>query len=1510
MQLVLIRKKEIKKKVLPQKISGQHQIYLDDQGSTSPLLSVSAYKGRWIIKENNKIEFLDGVSYDSSGHREIILKENDFYPFVHKQSGEKMIILVEPIGRGRGEFIAYNVPSDGVIKIGYSKDNHICFRDDLLSETIGATINYTPDGRITIKDNDSINGTYLNGKSIVCCEAKYGDELYLAGLRVILGRGFVSVNDPDGNVYVALSKRQGPVYTPGEEDDEYSEEKNTFSSAPRYKRTVTTKKVRIENPPNHEDKENMPWAVVMGPSITMAFGSVFSSVFTVQNVMQSNGDISSALPTLVMSVCMVLGTIIWPVFAKRFEKRARKAKEQREKREYLSFLDRLRNDINDEIKRQETIKRENNPSIDECISRIKEEKMTLWERSPVHDDFLEVMIGTGDVPMDIDIEFTEKSAIEKVSETYDAMYELAYAERNLKNVPVTIPFSDNSIVGLIGDRDRVISIAKALLIELTALHNYDDLKIIFIYNEAERKIWDFVKWIPHVWNNDKTVRYIANDVDEAKELSNIISNIRAVNENNKSNSESTTHYVIVAADRVLAEKIQALKEFVQNPSIADNISVLALYDERKYLPKSCSTICSVEEGGVYISDYNSITDEPQLIKEAVVYDKDPEDIFVKMANIELDIVSASKMLPTSLTYLDMFEAGKPEHLDVLTLWEESDSVRTLAAPIGIDADGYPIKLDIHEKAHGPHGLIAGMTGSGKSEFIISYIAALSCYYSPEEIAFVLIDFKGGGMADVFKKLPHLAGSITNLDGNELQRSFIAIESELEKRQTLFKEISEKKKISNIDIYKYQKLRREDKSLNPLPHLIIISDEFAELKQQHSDFMEQLIRIARIGRSLGVHLILATQKPDGVVDDQIKSNIKFKICLKVQDKADSQSVIGRPDATLITNAGRFYLQVGYNEIFEYGQSPWSGAPYYPADQYQGKKDKQIYVLSEQGRVIYTITPPRPPRPSDVPEKQIDALVEHLSNLANDKGCVCEKLWLEPLASYEEKDRKNLQGESLEDSSFVLNPYVGMYDDLKNRRHIPLTVPLTETGNAAVFGIAGSGMLDFLNRFVYSLLEKHTPEEVNLYAIDCDTGALAAFSEAPHFRSVALLGELEKYSDIVDELLNELAERKELFRRYGGDYQNYVKNSGSTVPNLVLIIDNFGVFREEFYGGCDNVIKLVREGKKYGIFVLVTSMGTDGMGYTTRQFFGNVYCLQQNNQDGYFDIIGRTGGIYPAKNKGRGIFKKDDSVYEFQVDAIFTDRDNVYEAVEEFCRDKITEYGILDNKLKSLPEIVLPEYFEELGYEIKLRKMPVGIDQRSKEVICLDLGAEKITAFVYDNENRSCADAFYDMLAATGEIRYVITPDAAEDVISKCIEEIESIVSDRAGEGLAALNRGDPLPDFEHVYTVVRDYYKLLEMLSSEDIGRLNELIVGITNNYHIHFILIDDVESFYEVEAKENLGNALPFVNGVNVDSGHRGAKYFKDWENFAEPCEKMYGTVVIDDVRRSGKIVAKEEKIK
>lgn len=226
-------------------------------------------------------------------------------------------------------------------------------------------------------------------------------------------------------------------------------------------------------------------------------------------------------------------------------------------------------------------------------------------------------------------------------------------------------------------------------------------------------------------------------------------------------------------------------------------------------------------------------------------------------------------------------------------------------------------------------MAAGTTGSGKSEIIQSYILSLAVNFHPYEVSFLLIDYKGGGMANLFKDLPHLLGAITNLDGAQSMRALASIKAELQRRQRLFGEHD----VNHIN--HYQKLYKLGEAEEPMPHLFLISDEFAELKAEQPEFMKELVSTARIGRLLGIHLILATQKPSGVVDDQIWSNSKFKLALKVQDASDSNEILKTPDAAEITLPGRAYLQVGNNEIYELFQSAWSGADYTA-----GRREKEL------------------------------------------------------------------------------------------------------------------------------------------------------------------------------------------------------------------------------------------------------------------------------------------------------------------------------------------------------------------------------------------------------------------------------------------------------------------------------------------------------------------------------------------------------------------------------------------
>lgn len=1524
LQLYLLRKNELRMTILPARVSGQYSVeYTTEGGNVMPLVRINARDDKWFIVENKSVQISGSYKVVRDGYGEFELKENSMF-YLRKDNKENMILMIEPESANRKRYQLYKIPAGGMIDVGQAEYNQVQFLNQYINENRHLRICYNGELPECVKsceeevNSERNNPSYINNKKIEGeVPAKVGDVVFLFGMKIVLGKGFIAVNDPDGLSRVHLQKKDVDLFVPVALDEEQSEIFESFSSAPRERKEFVHRSFKIENPPEGLNEEETPWIVMLGPSLTMAMGSVFSSVITINNIVASSGSINSALPSLVTSIVMVLGSAVWPIVGRRVQHRSHVRRAVIASDDYEDYLKKLQTEIEAAVELQKDILKENNPLLTECINTILNESGNLWERSQRHKDFLDVMIGSGDVPLDADFSYPERGYHSEISQSAKDMYNLVAKQHVVKDVPISLPLKDAGIVGIVGDRSDVVSFTKALLVELTAMHNYEDLKIIFIYNEKEREIWEFVKWIPHLWNDERTVRYLANDPDEVKVLSDYISNLRSVQQHNSGKKNEGPYYLIFAADKTLAERAQAIKELYQSPEDY-NMTMVALYDERQYLPKACSYVIDLihdserrrnpdkyKNVAATLADYNDITGNRIICKERIKLDENPEDIFIKMANIHLDSPTSSKQLPSQYTFMEMFEVGKPEHLDMLRRWRENSAVDTLAAPIGIDADGYYINLDVHEKAHGPHGVIAGMTGSGKSEFIISYIASLAINYSPEDVAFVLIDFKGGGMADIFKNLPHTAGLITNLDGNELRRSFLAIEHELEKRQKLFKEISEQKKISNIDIYKYQKLRREDKSLKALPHLILISDEFAELKQQHADFMGQLIRIARIGRSLGVHLILATQKPDGVVDDQIKSNIRFKVCLKVQDKSDSQGMIGRPDATLITNAGRFYFQVGNDEVFEYGQSPWSGALYEPMDHVQKNVCDYIEVLNEQGFVICRETVPKGKRPANVPEKQIDALVEFINEVATQNDLFAENLWLSPLEAPKDEKKKTTVYET-DIIPFVLNPTIGKYDDLLEQNHLDLTVPFSTQGNALLYGASGSGKLEFVNRTLVSIMENHSPEEVQFFLCDYDSGSLAAFEDSAYTDTFVGAGDRTAVEEMLDGLVYEMIDRREQMRRFGGDFQTFIKSSAKKLPNILLVIHNFQNLSDTDPEARQKIIQIAREGTKYGLYLLMTGTSANSIPYSMQPLFKNVYTLRQNADDQYREIVGKTEGIVPEQYKGRGLVRANGTVCEFQTQLVFEDADNVYEAIQRFCMEIEAKW----NKSKpniNLESSVTNTVVEEcettvqsseaqvdliLDAEYRLDAVPVGVDEKNN-IKTYDITGTTSTIIVYENarnnQKLSVVEAIKASLPPNGT---VILLNADNENVSDKVDELWSEMQERGRQGVATKNAGLPIPDYDSILILVDNPSEITE--TADEITRVHlvSMITKLTPAYHMYFVISENQKNINSLIQGKCLGLLFPVADGMLFSTDKGVHVLFDDTVEFKTTARSPYGYIV------------------
>lgn len=1483
MKLTLLSFKEITSLVLPEKIVGQYKLRgrnekgrLVDTVSIEAVRSADGGNNQWIAKSNRRFVI---TKKDNDGNKTIMqsvpLALLELYHIQRADGTLNFTLFAEPVTADRTQYKGYILNrQNAVLTIGRNENNNICFSNKFTSGNHAELV--FSNGAVYIKDAGSTNNTYVNDHAVKQAQLATGDVIYIMGLKIIVTPSKIFINDPDDNVRVntdALREFHAPSYNEDPSADEFEEPGTEyFLRAPKFTKEINVREIKIDPPPSNQNNDDMPMAMVIGPSLTMGMASIASGIFSAVSAAE-RGSVASAIPSLVMCLSMLLGTLMWPFITKSYQKKLKIQKEQRRQENYTKYLDKLEKIVADETDNQKKLLCGTDYSDSACAERVLSAVPRIWERTPKHSVFLQIGLGIGRLPLKVDIKYSERKFALEQDNLTEMMYSFGEKKRFVENVPICLSLTEHYISGIYGEKSVLQSYVRWLILQIVSMHSYDEVKLVLLYDESQAECCSFARWLPHTMNNERTTRYIATNSDEVKLLS---ADLDSIIEYRKSLSDSKLedeelYYVILCLDKELASKAECVRRVLEHK---DNIkfSVISIFEKFGNLPKECTAVIHADNGaGTLTCSSGSNVDKTDFRYETA-QNIDIQKITDVLANAVVDISGTDFTLPKRYTFFEMLDIGMIEHLNLAENWSANDPTKSLAAVVGIDRYGEPFKLDLHERAHGPHGLVAGMTGSGKSEFIISYILSMAVSFHPYEAAFILIDYKGGGMAKSFENIPHTAGVITNLDGNGIKRSLSSMRSELHRRERIFRDTSAAYNVSNIDIYKYQKLYREGKVSEPLPHLFIISDEFAELKKEQPDFMTELTSTARVGRSLGVHLILATQKPGGVVDDQIRSNSRFKVCLKVQDGSDSQEMLGRPDAAALVETGRFYLQVGYNEIFELGQSAWAGAPYYPSQRVIKDRDDGVSIINTNGRVIAEANTNRFAAFVD-PPKQLDVITNYIAKYCETENIKRWKMWLDPIPEHIYVDELAAKyGGSV--GKFELAPVVGELDDPAHQSQGILRVPITDEGNVIVYGSAGSGKAMFVESIIYSLMREHTPDEVNIYIMDLGAETFTAFTESPFVGDVMLSYETEKINNLIKLMMGRIERRKKLLSQFGGTLAQYNAQAQRAEPNIVVIIDNFAAFNELFEERLGDINYLTREGTKYGIYFVITCTGVNNVRFSMLQNFKLLYCLQMNNTDDYSSVVGKTEGLLPEKFKGRGIFRRDkDSVLEFQTAAV-TKGETPYSAIRAFCK-KLSEIYPGKNAVgvPILPDKVTEQLLAAYVKPGDLSDIPVGIEKNSLAVSYYDFSPVVTLALSENREWLSFSSQLAVMIAKKCCVKtIVISPDGRADSeteeirfcsdtksCGQAIYDIFTTICARNNEYKTLTRSGQQPKTYEPLFVVIHSPDMLKNILTDfepsgeqkivEDINThgglfasFQKVLVKCAAEYNVHILICENIRS--------------------------------------------------------------------
>lgn len=1051
----------------------------------------------------------------------------------------------------------------GIVHIGRSSTQELCLKSAGIS--LCHALLQAKDTEWELVDQASTNGCYVNGDRITRHTVVPGDVIYLGNVMLLMGKDSIFVPEQIADTRLSEISYCKTVI----------EEKEAGTAICLTPEPVQKLTMEIELPLAKGTQENLPAIFVLGPSITMGLSSTAMGLFSFWLAAERKQDLLSVVPTLLMSLSMALGTILWPLLSKRYERKQQRRKEEKRCYVYSCYLLEVKQRIQQAMQEETAYLQHWYPPVSKlCVDFLAQKPYRL--RCVNHADWLHVVLGQGSCPAGIHLQFPYVSSMTQ-DVLLDKLHGLQAGQFRLENVPIVADLRECQSLCLEGERSVCIDTLLNILLQLVIQQPEKETRICIAADKAlisREKLF----CLPHLFVDRQ--RLLVWDETSAGRCRRLLE--------------------AVVDDEGIKDVIVCILE----PCLTDSLQLPA--HEKIHQLRWSDTLNNAADLQLQINGRS--VRWPQRHADFTIdtcTERQRRAAFVQRSAYPKDSARGKKML----SFLKLFHCHSVEELQIASRYQGSDAAKSLRVIIGQSADGGELYLDAHEHSHGPHGLLAGMTGSGKSECLLTYLLSLAVTFSCQDVSFLLIDFKGGTMANALAKLPHTAGIITNLDKGILMRCMCAIEGELTRRQQQLADTGERYGISSMDIDKYMQLRKQHPSLTAMPHLFLVADEFAELKQLFPAVLDHLRQCARIGRSLGIHLLLATQKPFGVVDEQIWSNARFRLCLKVADRNDSMDMLKKDSAVHLQHPGQLFLQVGHDEVFVQGQSAWTQAPYDPC----GKEASDLYLsyYDSDGNMQDL-----PMAGGTVAKTELEAVCDALCAISTERAA---PLWMPPL-------KPNLQQEELPAKETALT--LGLLDDLAHQQQIPFSMSVWDGRNLAVCGMVGSGKSMFVETLIQSCLVK---SENILYLFDFDKPLFMKYAQYQQVAAVFQREDAEGIQSFFSFMRRMIKQRRAQRSEQG----------------ILCILHNYEVFHELYQELEEELLYLLREGKKYGIVCCITTAVLQQIPMRIQACLEDWYALQCAQHEDYSYLFSCEQSCIPLTQPGCGLMKYNDTLCMFQI-----------------------------------------------------------------------------------------------------------------------------------------------------------------------------------------------------------------------------------------------------------------------
>jgi S-DNA-T family DNA segregation ATPase FtsK/SpoIIIE len=1070
----------------------------------------------------------------------------------------------------------------GAVVVGRAPECDIVLDDTTLSRR-HARVDVAAKGEVTVADLGSHNGTWLGDRPVV-------DAAPLAdGVTLRLGALDVEVRRPRSDDRPVASDPLRHTTGAGT---------IPFNRPPRPAPPAPAAELRCPKPPQ-ANQAKVPFSILSTITPLLLAGAMFA-------ISKSPQMLMFAGLTPIIGVANVVDG-----------RRKGRRSDRRERARFERHLDEFRGLLAAQAAEERDRREAASPDPAEITRRADAPSTTLWERRPGHGDFLRLRAGVGVVTWAPPI--AGPGATADVTPPLEALLDDA---NSLPDAPIGVDLSAGGVVGIVGERGACLAFARSLLCQAATLHGPADLPVMVLAGADAAADWDWAKWLPHTRDPTGASRRLSGDAELSTRL--VEARIKAAGPRDRAEPPSPggrlvgPTLLVVVDDETLTEGRRSPTRALLrgDAGLVAGIVVASTVDR---LPAVCTTVVGLADpdGGADLmlpqQGERVVGFQPAGMADDVA--RDCARALARFEDPELEVVGAG--LPATIRLLPLLDLEQPTAEAVLARWHAGGPDPRPAGPVGVSEDGV---FAVDFGADGPHGLVGGTTGAGKSELLRTLVASLAASVDPDHLTFVLVDFKGGSAFDECARLPHTVGMVTDLDEHLAERALRCLEAELRFRERLLRDAGA------IDLSDYLRKGADQ----PLPRLLVIIDEFATLKAELPDFIDALVGVAQRGRSLGVHMLLATQRPQGAINDNIKANTNLRIALRVQEANDSRDVIDVSDAAAIPRGspGRAYVRLGPNEVVAIQSALSTGSR---GEAALAHVDVAPFVFGPAPRTPAAATPGPPTGAAggDAAGRVTDLtlLVSAIDDAFVQTGRPRPRRpWPDPLPGDVDLDALIGSAAGADGARPAVTP-LALADDPEAQTQYPVGWNRNE-GNLIVYGLTGSGTTTTLASLALALARTCSPDDVHLYALDFGAGELAALAALPHVGGVILAGERERQTRLVRMLRAELDRRREMGA-----------GAARGEPAVVTLVDGWSAFVAEYsdLGGTalwDAFTRVFADGPEVGLYTVVAADRSSAVTGALASLVRQRWALRLADRSDY-GMLGIRGAAVPDMVPGRAL-----------------------------------------------------------------------------------------------------------------------------------------------------------------------------------------------------------------------------------------------------------------------------------